>query len=91
MAGLQRIRPVQVGDGPRHPQGAMQGCFAAYAPTAQMYEDGKGTMADPGKAYMWYNIAVSYLPQGKERREMIERREKRIVKPLSGETELLDA
>jgi hypothetical protein len=55
---------------------AMQGCFAAYAPTAQMYEDGKGTMADPGKAYMWYNIAVSYLPQGKERREMIERREK---------------
>jgi TPR repeat protein len=55
---------------------AMQGCFESYAPTAQMYEDGKGTMADPGKAYMWYNIAVSYLPQGKERREMIERREK---------------
>lgn len=55
---------------------AMQGCFAAYAPTAQMYENGDGTLADPGKAYMWYNIAVAQLPQGKERREMVERREK---------------
>ena len=55
---------------------AMQGCFAAYAPTAQMYENGDGTLVDPGKAYMWYNIAVAQLPQGKERREMVERREK---------------
>ena len=55
---------------------AMQGCFEAYAATAQMYESGKGTMVDPGKAYMWYNIAASFLPQGKERREMIDRREK---------------
>lgn len=55
---------------------AMQGCFAAYAPTAQMYEAGKGTMADPGKAYMWYNIAAGHLPQGKERKDMIDRREK---------------
>lgn len=55
---------------------ATQGCFAAYAPTAQMYEKGDGTPIDLGKAYMWYNIAVAQLPQGKERREMIERREK---------------
>jgi len=55
---------------------AMQGCFAAYAPTAQMYEAGKGTMVDPGKAYMWYNIAAGHLPQGKERKDMIDRREK---------------
>ncbi|MBK8160638.1 MAG: sel1 repeat family protein [Rhodospirillaceae bacterium] len=55
---------------------AMQGCFAAYAPTAQMYENGDGTLIDPGKAYMWYNIAVAQLPQGKERLEMVERREK---------------
>lgn len=55
---------------------AMQGCFEAYAATAQMYEGGLGTMPDPGKAYMWYNIAAAQLPQGKERREMVERREK---------------
>jgi hypothetical protein len=54
---------------------ANQGCFEAYAPTAQMYERGDGTIADPGKAYMWYNIAVGMLPQGKERREMVERRD----------------
>lgn len=54
---------------------AIQGCFESYAAIAQMYEDGKGTMVDLGKAYMWYNIAVSYLPQGKDRREMIERRQ----------------
>ncbi|MDY0870653.1 tetratricopeptide repeat protein [Dongia rigui] len=55
---------------------AMQGCFEAYAATAQMYESGKGTMPDLGKAYMWYNIAASYLPQGKDRKDMIDRREK---------------
>lgn len=55
---------------------ALQGCFAAYAPTAQMYEAGKGTMADPSKAYMWYNIAAGHLPQGAERKDMIDRREK---------------
>jgi hypothetical protein len=55
---------------------AMQGCFEAYAPTAQMYEGGLGTVADPGKAYMWYNIAAAQLPQGKERREMVDLREK---------------
>lgn len=54
---------------------AQQGCFAAFAPTAQMYEDGKGTMVDIGKAYMWYNIAIAHLPQGDERKEMMERRE----------------
>ncbi len=54
---------------------AIQGCFESYAAIAQMYEDGKGTMVDLGKAYMWYNIAVSYLPQGKDRRDMIERRQ----------------
>jgi hypothetical protein len=55
---------------------AMQGCFEAYAPVAQMYENGLGTVADPGKAYMWYNIAAAQLPQGKDRRDMVERREK---------------
>lgn len=55
---------------------ADQGCFAAYAPTAQMYERGDGTAVDLGKAYMWYNIAVAQLPQGKQRREMIDLREK---------------
>jgi hypothetical protein len=55
---------------------AMQGCFEAYAPVAQMYESGLGTIADPGKAYSWYNIAAAQLPQGKDRRDMVERREK---------------
>jgi TPR repeat protein len=41
-----------------------------------MYEQGEGTAIDLGKAYMWYNIAVAQLPQGKERREMMARREK---------------
>lgn len=54
---------------------ANQGCFEAFAPTAQMYERGEGTPADPGKAYAWYNIAVAHLPQGREREDMIERRE----------------
>lgn len=55
---------------------ADQGCFAAYAPTAQMYERGDGTAIDLGKAYMWYNIAIAQLPQGKQRREMVELRDK---------------
>ncbi|WP_374652540.1 tetratricopeptide repeat protein [Dongia sp.] len=55
---------------------AMQGCFEALAPTAQMYEEGRGAAPDSGKAYMWYNIAAAQLPQGKDRREMVERREK---------------
>jgi len=54
---------------------ANQGCFAAYAPTAQMYERGDGTAVDLGKAYLWYNIAVAQLPQGKQRREMAELRD----------------
>jgi TPR repeat protein len=55
---------------------ADQGCFAAFAPTAQMYERGDGTAIDLGKAYMWYNIAIAQLPQGKQRREMGELRDK---------------
>lgn len=55
---------------------ADQGCFAAFAPTAQMYERGDGTAIDLGKAYMWYNIAIAQLPQGKQRREMSELRDK---------------
>lgn len=54
---------------------ANQGCFEAYAPTAQMYENGDGTPIDLGKAYMWYNIAISKLSQGNERRDLIKRRE----------------
>jgi phage terminase Nu1 subunit (DNA packaging protein) len=55
---------------------ADQGCFAAISPTAQMYERGDGTAVDLGKAYMWYNIAIAQLPQGKQRREMGELRDK---------------
>jgi Sel1 repeat len=55
---------------------ANQGCFAAYAPTAQMLERGQGTPVDLGQAYAWYNIAVAQLPDSEERDDMIERREK---------------
>ncbi len=55
---------------------AMQGCFEAYALVAQMYEQGLGTAADPGQAYTWFNIAAGQLPQGKDRRDMVARREK---------------
>jgi TPR repeat protein len=54
---------------------ANQGCFAAYAPTAQLYERGEGALLDPGKAYVWYNIAVAHLPESKERLDMIKQRE----------------
>ena len=36
---------------------ANQGCWTAYAPTALMYKEGKGTGIDFGKAYMWLNIS----------------------------------
>jgi hypothetical protein len=54
---------------------ASQGCFSAFAPTAQLYERGEGALLDPGKAYVWYNIAVAHLPESKERADMIELRE----------------
>ncbi|WP_374377304.1 tetratricopeptide repeat protein [Dongia sp.] len=54
---------------------AMQGCFEAFVPVAQMYEKGMGTPADLGQAYMWYNIAVGRLPLGPDRRDMEKARE----------------
>ncbi|TDQ78862.1 Sel1 repeat-containing protein [Dongia mobilis] len=54
---------------------ANQGCFSAYAPTAQLYDRGEGALPDPGRAYAWYNIAVAHLPQSKERTDMIDLRE----------------
>lgn len=54
---------------------ANQGCFSAYAPTAQLYQRGEGAIQDPGKAYTWYNIAVAHLPESKERADMIKLRE----------------
>jgi hypothetical protein len=54
---------------------AMQGYFPAFAPTAQMHEQGLGTPADPAKAYYWYNIAAAQLPDSAERTDMIDRRE----------------
>lgn len=50
---------------------ALQGCFSAYAPTAQLYQRGEGALQDAGKAYAWYNIAVAHLPESKERAEMM--------------------
>jgi TPR repeat protein len=54
---------------------ALQGYFAAFAPTAQMYLQGLGVPADPSKAYYWYNIAAAQLPDSAERTDMINRRE----------------
>jgi TPR repeat protein len=54
---------------------AEQGYFAAYAPTAQMFEQGLGISADPAKAYYWYNIAAAQLRDSIERTDMIKRRE----------------
>jgi hypothetical protein len=54
---------------------ANQGCFSAYAPTAQLYQRGEGAIQDPSKAYTWYNIAVAHLPESKERADMIKLRE----------------
>lgn len=54
---------------------ANQGCFSAFAPTAQLYQRGEGALLDPSKAYAWYNIAVAHLPESKERLDMIEQRE----------------
>lgn len=54
---------------------ALQGCFEAYVPVAQMYEKGMGAPADLGQAYMWYNIAVGRLPLGQDRRDMEKARE----------------
>lgn len=54
---------------------ADQGYFAAFAPIAQMYQQGLGTPADPSKAYYWYNIAAAQLPDSAERTDMMNRRE----------------
>lgn len=54
---------------------AEQGYFPAFAPTAQMHDQGLGTSADPSKAYYWYNIAAAQLPDSAERTDMIKRRE----------------
>lgn len=56
-------------------QAAEQGYFPAFAPTAQMHEQGLGTPPDPSKAYLWYNVAAAQLPDSAERTDMIERRE----------------
>jgi hypothetical protein len=53
---------------------ANQGYFAAFAPTAQMYVQGLG-IADPSKAYYWYNIAAAQLPDSAQRTDMMNRRE----------------
>ena len=55
---------------------ADQGCFGAYGATATLYRDGKGTAVDLGKAYMWFNIATSRLPDSVERDALIQEREK---------------
>ena len=54
---------------------AEQGYFPAFAPTAQMHDQGLGTPSDPSKAYYWYNIAAAQLPDSAERTDMIKRRE----------------
>lgn len=54
---------------------AEQGYFPAFAPTAQMHEQGLGTPTDPSKAYYWYNLAAAQLPDSFERTDMIKRRE----------------
>lgn len=54
---------------------AEQGYFPAFAPTAQMHEQGLGTPPDPSKAYLWYNVAAAQLPDSAERTDMIQRRE----------------
>jgi TPR repeat protein len=54
---------------------ADQGYFAAFAPTAQMYQQGLGIPADPSKAYYWLNIAAGQLPDSAERTDMMKRRE----------------
>jgi Sel1 repeat len=54
---------------------AEQGYFPAFAPTAQMHEQGLGTPPDPSKAYLWYNVAAAQLPDSIERTDMIKRRE----------------
>ncbi|MES1151268.1 MAG: hypothetical protein ABUL54_05185, partial [Dongia sp.] len=54
---------------------ANQGCWTAYAATALMYRDGKGTGVDLGKAYMWLNISVAGLPDSVERDDLIKGRE----------------
>jgi len=54
---------------------AMQGYFAAFAPTAQMYVQGLGVPAEPAKAYYWYNIAAAQLPDSAQRTDMMDRRE----------------
>jgi len=54
---------------------AEQGYFPAFAPTAQMHEQGLGTPPDPSKAYLWYNVAAAQLPDSAERTDMIKRRE----------------
>jgi hypothetical protein len=56
-------------------QAAEQGYFPAFAPTAQMHEQGLGTPPDPSKAYLWYNVAAAQLPDSIERTDMIKRRE----------------
>jgi hypothetical protein len=55
---------------------ANQGCWTAYSGTATLYRDGKGTAVDLGKAYMWFNIAASRLPDSVERDALIKEREK---------------
>jgi hypothetical protein len=54
---------------------ADQGYFAAFAPTAQMYQQGLGVPADPSKSYYWYNIAAGQLPDSAERTDLMKRRE----------------
>jgi len=55
---------------------AEQGYFRAFAPLAGMYENGEGTAVDTGLAYAWYNIAISRLPESRERNDLIRLRER---------------
>lgn len=54
---------------------AAQGFLPAYAPTAQLYENGQGTGIDLGKAYMWYNIAIAALPNSLDRYNLTKQRD----------------
>ncbi|HVM83497.1 MAG TPA: hypothetical protein VMW18_06385 [Candidatus Binatia bacterium] len=64
-----------------------QGCWTAYAATATLYRDGKGTALDLGKAYMWFNVAAARLPDSVERDALIQEREKVAALMTPGQIE----
>ena len=59
---------------------ANRGFGRAQIRLGEMYRDGRGCAQDYVQAYMWFNVVASRLPQGKDRDEAVENRDRAAEK-----------